>query len=575
MKSMIAFLVLFLLVFEGILAQDSRKPNTDKILVRIFVDKTGDLNPLDNILIETVNRVINEYADVIIYHDDLALINNRGFKYEILDYCHREFLVDPEYHTYEEMLDVMNDFANDYPEISLLDTLGTSQEMDLYILSLKISDNPAMEEDEPAVLYDGLHHAREPVSTETCLVIIDYLLSNYETDPVVEEWINNTEIFIIPMLNPDGWKYIVDDSLGDPWWRKNLRDNDSSGNFDPLFDGVDLNRNYDHCWSNGISDPSDWLYRGSAPFSENETKAKRDLALEQKFVMSITYHTYSEMVFYPHSMYGIPNPDQELYTELATHLGSLIPRFNGMGTYLPLATVCEDGSSNCWMYYTQGTLEFTVEEAHMFIPPGEDALSIANDNLQGALFLLDRIKGPGITGYITDAGSGNPLEAVVKIFELDDTLITPRTSDEMYGRYTRLLLPGTYTVEVSKTGYQTDTVSNVTVGDENITVLDIQLQSTANTEEYLASGSGNLILFPATPNPFSGSTKLRFQITHQGNVECNLYNFTGAVVCQLLNEDKLPGIHEFEIEGRDLKPGIYFCTLKTNNGIQTKKIIKF
>lgn len=80
--------------------------------------------------------------------------------------------------------------------------------------------------------------------------------------------------------------------------------------------------------------------------------------------------------------------------------------------------------------------------------------------------------------------------------------------------------------------------------------------------------------FSISPNPCSGSVKLRFTIYENDLVIFELFEISSVRIKTLLNEIKTPGTYEKTIDLSDLKPGIYFCTLKTNNGIQTRKIIK-
>ena len=143
--------------------------------------------------------------------------------------------LDPEYHTRQEVYDFLDSIIPLYPEIAMLDTSWGSQFQGFKIPVVKISDNPGIEEDEPAIGYDGLIHSREPVSMETCLKLIEYLLTNYATDPLVKTWIDNTEIFIMPMLNPDGWVYVCANWASHNMWYKNQHDNDSNGLFHPFY----------------------------------------------------------------------------------------------------------------------------------------------------------------------------------------------------------------------------------------------------------------------------------------------------------------------------------------------------
>ena len=69
---------------------------------------------------------------------------------------------------------------------------------------MKISDNPEDDESEPAVLLNGSHHASELLSVEYPLDAAAYLLENYARDRQVKRWVNDLEIWVVPMVNPDG-----------------------------------------------------------------------------------------------------------------------------------------------------------------------------------------------------------------------------------------------------------------------------------------------------------------------------------------------------------------------------------
>ena len=145
------------------------------------------------------------------------------------------------YHTYGEMESTLTALETAYPGLAKLDVMGTSIEgRNIYVL--EISDNVLVSEDEPEVLIMGNHHAREIMSVEIPLKFAEYLLENYGVDPTVTEMIDNREIYIAPMINPDGHVYVQQNHSGssDYWWRKNRRDN-GDGSF-----GVDLNRNYSY-----------------------------------------------------------------------------------------------------------------------------------------------------------------------------------------------------------------------------------------------------------------------------------------------------------------------------------------
>ena len=139
-----------------------------------------------------------------------------------------------DYSDYQQNVDELAALEAAHPTIASTDVIGVSIE-GRGIYALKISDNVATSEPEPEVLLMAIHHAREPVSNETVLELARRLLGGYGSDPEMTFLVDHREIWIIPIVNPDGYVY-VDDS--DPMWRKNRR-----GGY-----GVDINRNYGFQW---------------------------------------------------------------------------------------------------------------------------------------------------------------------------------------------------------------------------------------------------------------------------------------------------------------------------------------
>jgi len=173
----------------------------------------------------------------------------------------------------EDKLDSMNIL---YPSIaSQKYSIGTSIE-GREIYAVKISDNHATDEAEPAAYFDALHHAREPAAMATTINFMFWLLENYSTDPLVAYLVDNRELYFVPCVNPDGYEYNRQtDPNGGGMWRKNRRNISNSSCY-----GVDLNRNYSFGYAaNGScssGDPCSNTYKGTSPFSEPESQAVRD-----------------------------------------------------------------------------------------------------------------------------------------------------------------------------------------------------------------------------------------------------------------------------------------------------------
>ncbi len=403
----------------------------------------------------------------------------------------------PGYRTYDDVLDEIETLALEHPDIVRIYDLGdswaniyTQEGNDYYsnyqhdILAVKVTTDPDSLNDKPAVFYMGAHHAREPLSTEVAMEFLNHLLDNYTIDDYISYLIDATEIWFIPIVNPDGHKVVLNEV--DIWWRKNLRDNNNNGQFDTYgyygygTDGVDPNRNYPFEWGadNQLTAPT---YPGPYGGSEPEVDAMIQLLNDHHFVAGITYHTYSELVLYP---YGYDDnvyaPDVDALSDLAVQMATTIPNLNSPGHYTPQASWAlypARGATDDYAYGEHGIFSYTIELGVEFIPPPADIEQITADNLEAAMLLLRRIHHSSLTGHVTDAITGEPLVAEVFIAGIDDTgnFREPYRSNEVFGRYYRILLPGEYEVTFSAYGYVDSEPQVVSITEEEQTTLNIAL----------------------------------------------------------------------------------------------------
>lgn len=268
------------------------------------------------------------------------------------------------YQTYAEMLAAIDDMRAKFPNLissraALSDTILTHEGRPIWWI--KISDHPEMEEPEPEMLYTALHHAREPVSMSQMLFYMWYLLENYAKDPDIQHLLDNTELYFIPCLNPDGYLYNeLTDPEGGGLWRKNRRDN-GDGTF-----GVDLNRNYGYQW--GVNDqgsspnPNTQTYRGPAPFSEPETRMLRDFCLQHDFKFALNYHSHGNLLIYPWAY------SDQAADPVFVKLAELFTRENHFlaGTSIETVGYRVNGSSDDWMFGAGDIFSYTPE-----VGPGE------------------------------------------------------------------------------------------------------------------------------------------------------------------------------------------------------------
>ena len=228
------------------------------------------------------------------------------------------------YYTFDEVVAVLDQMIAAYPNlISARTSLGKTVEgRDLWMV--KISDNPNVDEPEPEVRIDALHHAREPASIHTTLWFMLYLLEEYGSDPLATYLVNERELWFVPVVNPDGYVYNQTISPGGGGlWRKN-RSVNAGGSF-----GVDLNRNYPEKWGydnvGSSPNPGSETYRGPAPASEPEVQAMSAFTAGRHFRTALTAHSYGNQWLYP---YGY---DQLVPTNVAEYeeLGQLATEING------------------------------------------------------------------------------------------------------------------------------------------------------------------------------------------------------------------------------------------------------
>lgn len=311
------------------------------------------------------------------------------------------------FYTYNEMLSELDDMVAMYPNLITAKTpisnFQTYEGRPIYWL--KISDNPNTNEAEPEMLYDAIHHAREPAAMQQLIYYMWYLLENYATNPEVQSIVNNTELYFIPVLNPDGYVYnCTQDPNGGGMWRKNRRSH-SNGNY-----GVDNNRNYDFIDAQGNSvwgttgvsfNTSSDVYPGSGPFSEVENQAMKWFCENHNFKLALNNHTYDNSLLYP---YGYDNnqytPDHTTYVAIS----DIMTEYNGLGMVPKISASLypASGDSDDWMY---GADLATKPKIYAFTPEISDAGFWPNsseiENICNSMVFTNLMAAHLITNYAT------------------------------------------------------------------------------------------------------------------------------------------------------------------------------
>jgi len=471
-----------------------RIENPDESTVNKFVDKPYDIAAYSP----------GQYLDIVVNFKELADLNAEGY-YPVITQTEERIKNNLQtktrtldgYRNYTDILAELNMVAEEFPEIARLYDIGDSwgkiytengnnyyQNYYFDIWALKLTANPDSLSDKPAVFFFGTHHAREPLSAEVVMDFLQLLLSEYGVDDEITFLIDNTEIWFVPLVNPDGHNIVL--SQRDVWWRKNIRDNNANGRFDTSNyygngnDGVDLNRNYPFEWRYD-SRINRTTYPGPEAGSEPEVSAILDLFEEAHFVAGITYHTYGEMVLYPYGYaYGCRAPDHDALSTLSKEMATVIPKYESEGHYIyqqSLELYPARGVTDDEAYGEHGVFCLTIELATEFIPSIDAVRQISSDNMEAAKVLLRRIHRSTLTGLVTDIETGEPVVAEVFIAEIDETgsFRQPYVSREPFGRYYRILDPGEYEVVYRSEKYSDSHPYIVTITEDEQTVLDVGL----------------------------------------------------------------------------------------------------
>ena len=298
------------------------------------------------------------------------------------------------YHSAASLEQELRQLADLRPDIAELREIGRSVE-GRAIHVLRIGERSGGQTTK--ILFMGCHHAREWIAVEVPFLLAKELVEQAD-DPQIAGWLSRAEIWVAPMVNPDGHEHSRTEQR---LWRKNRRPN-PDGSI-----GVDPNRNYGYMWGSlnvptSSHVPSDETYVGPRAFSEPETQAVRDLVACEHFAGVITYHSYSQLILYPWGYTERPVPDErdlELMVDLATELQALIRRVHG-AVYTPQQSselYPTAGDTTDWTYGIYGIPSFTIElrprtfEEGGFILPASQIQPTWEENRPAAFRFIEQL----------------------------------------------------------------------------------------------------------------------------------------------------------------------------------------
>jgi len=440
MKKYVLLSVILCLTFMA-LAQGWRKGEKEiKVFLNSVADYTllsdlkfnGDINPFDGIGIMYVTS------------EELNKLEKTGLSYKILkddlnEYYHDFWNQDvpPGYYSYEKIIEISDSLAENFPEICKKFVFDSSVQ-GCQLGALKISDNVNVDETEAEVLFDGGIHGDEVGGPENAIRFARKLCIEYENVAQVTYLVNNREIWIYYMVNPDG--------------RVNMTR--YNGN------GIDLNRDCGYMW--------DAEGNSIGAFSQVETKTLRDVAYNSQFVIHTTYHSGMEGVLYP----WCHRPDLSPDNENQNFMVGLYSSSSGY-SYLQFLQSYHDYPTNGevidFTYGLNGSIGLTMEISNNKQPPQSQILHYFDINVPSMLAMIE-YAGFGVEGIVTNAVTGYPVSGAIFVNDY-----FPTYSDPTAGDYHKYVLPGTYSITVKANGYQTKTINNIVVTSNNSTITDFEL----------------------------------------------------------------------------------------------------
>jgi len=350
-----------------------------------------------------IDRVSPDSVHAVITHHEKRILERQKVKFKAYAIAesrlHEQAFFGPPtgFRDYDQSHAALESVAAKYPKIAKVLSLGKSLEgRDIW--AIRLSSNP-IDDSLPTAVFLGCHHAREYLSAEVPLRLAEHLADHYGTDPIIQNLLDHREVWIAPVINPDGLQYDLT-KPGTLYWRKNRRFLGKYFGSDVF--GVDLNRNYDAGWSlpGASADPLSPVYHGPNPFSEPETKAIRDFIEKRKrATVLLTYHSFSELVLWP---YGYT------YDQVQNSADRLV--FEWMGKkmaadlkYKPMKIselYLASGETTDWAYDKHRIFGFTFELSPRsfseggFYPNTSLIDQVFKDNIKPALFLVDKAENP-------------------------------------------------------------------------------------------------------------------------------------------------------------------------------------
>jgi hypothetical protein len=356
------------------------------------------------------------------------------------------------------------------------------------IHALKVSDNVASDEDEPAIVIAAQHHARELNSPVMVIGAMQRILAAYGVNTALTTLVDGYELWFVPMVNPDGVNHVwtVDDM-----WRKNRRNN--GGSF-----GVDLNRNYPTLWGlcGASTTPSSDTYRGPSAGSEPEVDAMRNLIARLRPELYLDYHSSGQEVLRTYA------PCATVHATMSSFIERYVDDLRAPMTYAKRdPSASGESPEDHWV--TGGTLSFLTEIGTSFQPAYAATLTEEARVWPGIQRAVTTYR-PARRGHVRSSLGNAPLAATITYTPNvmnHGEVCRSRSRDGRYGLWLPL---GSWIVTFAAPGHQSQTVPVTVSAYDSPVALDVTLQAGCSRPipDLLTTGTVDPIPFgTSAPTP--------------------------------------------------------------------------
>ncbi len=449
---------LFANIFFGILISTSIK--AQQIRFSVDLDQIGlELYELPPRLDITAHSHDRKSIDIVAPLETFEHLQKIGMNPKLIEV--QKPSVQEAYLNPTEVAEKLREYAYQYPEIFHLEEIGRSLRGEpIYAARLSLKNNL---ETKPSIFFNGMHHARELMTTEVTMDIIDYLLTRAGRidHPEIADWLEHLQIWVVPQLNPDG-NWIVWNQ--DSWWRKNARGDASS------IWGVDLNRNYPYRWGScrgSSSSKGSQTYRGSAEASEPETRVLMEFAKRINPVISVSYHSYSELVISPYGCRGHQPTEIKLLDFIGAPFAKKLIKDSGIGHYTYGQAWDElypvDGDDISWLHEHLNVLAYVVEigSSKNGFQPDYDTWrnSMVERQRPGWIYLLHQLMGGSQARFrFFDSSTRQPVDASIRLASTNYQA-SERARESRNGFVAKILTPGVHPIRIEAAGYHSREVT--------------------------------------------------------------------------------------------------------------------